>query len=214
MSRRKWASTLAGIGLAGTFSKQNPIPGKTAGTSGIVDAHVHVWSSDIERYPLAAGFRKENLWFPSFSIEELLALCRPAGIGRVNLIQMTWYGLDHSYILDAIASSPGQFVGTGIVPAITDVSVASPDRAMVALAEGGIYAFRIRGRSTRPPLHDSPQWMNHPGFEKMFIAGAEHNLALSFLMNPEDLPELERYVQPPSRMSRDHRSLLSHRGKG
>ncbi len=141
---------------------------------------------------MAAGFRKEDLWFPSFSIEELIALSRSAGISRMNLIQMTWYGTDHSYILDAIASSPSQFVGTGIVSAVTDVSLASPDRAMVALAEGGIYAFRIRGGSTRPPLGDGPQWMDHPGFEKMFIAGAEHNLALSFLMNPEDLPELDR----------------------
>ncbi len=141
---------------------------------------------------MAAGFRKEDLWFPSFSIEELIALSRSAGISRMNLIQMTWYGTDHSYILDAIASSPSQLVGTGIVPALTDVSLASPDRAMVALAKGGIYAFRIRGGSTRPPLGDGPQWMDHPGFEKMFIAGAEHNLALSFLMNPEDLPELDR----------------------
>jgi len=28
---------------------------------------------------------------PSFTAEELLALCRPSGVGRVNLIQMSFY---------------------------------------------------------------------------------------------------------------------------
>ena len=215
ISRRNWVSTLAGMGLAGASSGRRAVWGRTEGTSGIVDAHVHVWTSDTEKYPLAAGFRKEDLWFPSFSIEELFTLYRPAGIRRANLIQMTWYGVDHSYILDAIASSPKQFVGTGIVPAVTDVSLASPDRTMVALAKGGIYAFRIRGRSTRPPLGDGLQWMDHPGFEKMFSAGAEHNLALSFLMTPDDLPELDRMCSrhPECPVIIDHFCLIGRKGE-
>ena len=28
---------------------------------------------------------------PSFTAEELLALCRPSGVGRVNLIPMSFY---------------------------------------------------------------------------------------------------------------------------
>ncbi len=213
MSRRRWVSAVAGMGLAGAFSGSGTPSAKSYSRSRIVDAHVHVWTSDTERYPLATGFRKEDLWFPSFSIEKLLALYRPAGIGRANLIQMTWYGLDHSYILDAIASNPKQFVGTGIVPALTDVSIGSPDRAMVALAKGGIYAFRIRGRSTRPPLGDGPQWMDHPGFEKMFEAGARHNLALSFLMTVDDLPELDRMCErhPECPVIIDHFCLIGRK---
>ena len=105
---------------------------------------------------------------------------------------MTWYGLDHSYILDVIANDPEHFVGTGIIPAVTDVSLAGPARTMVALSKKGVYAFRVRGGSTRPPLGGGPQWMDHPGFDKMFQAGADHNLALSFLMGPRDLPEIDR----------------------
>ena len=106
---------------------------------------------------------------------------------------MTWYGLDHSYILDLIASDRNTFVGTGIVPALTDVSLPSPARAMVALSRRGVYAFRVRGaRTARMALRDWPRWLDHPGYEKMFEAGAEHNIALSFLMAPGDLPELDR----------------------
>ena len=159
----------------------------------IIDAHVHVWTSDTERYPLAPGFDKSDLWLPSFTPEQHFEFSRAVGKVRMNLVQMTWYGLDHSYILDRIAGDPETFVGTGIVPALTDVALPSPDRAMVALSRGGIYSFRIRGgHGARAQLGDLPRWLDHEGYEKMFTAGAEHNLALNFLMGPDDIPELDR----------------------
>ena len=159
---------------------------------GIVDAHVHIWTSDTERYPLAPGFTASDMWTPSFNAEELLDHCRPSGVDRINLVQMTWYGLDHSYILDTIAADPARFCGTGMVPAVSDITLADQGDAMVALSEGGIYAFRVRGRTARPGINDGPQWMDHPGYARMFEAAAEHNLAISFLLDPEDLPEVDR----------------------
>ncbi len=159
---------------------------------GIVDAHVHIWTPDTERYPLPPGFTARDMWTPSFTAEELLDHCRPSGVDRINLVQMTWYGLDHSYILNVIASDPERFCGTGMVPAVSDITLADQGNAMVALSKGGIYAFRVRGRSARPGINDGPQWMDHPGYARMFEAGAEHNLAISFLLDPEDLPEVDR----------------------
>jgi len=158
----------------------------------IIDAHVHVWTPDVERHPFAPGFETKDFWRPSFTPEDHFRYSRSVGPVRINLVQMTWYGLDHSYILDLIAGDPETFVGTGIVPAIADVSLPQPDRAMVALSRRGVYAFRVRGRGAQPILGDNPQWLDHPGYEKMFTAGAEHRLALSFLMGPDDLPELNR----------------------
>jgi predicted TIM-barrel fold metal-dependent hydrolase len=178
---------------------------------GIVDAHVHIWTDDLKRYPLADGFTVDDLWFPSFTAEELMALGEVAGVYRYNLVQMTWYGLDHRYILDVIQRYPGQFVGTGIVPAVTDVSLAGPDATMIELSKGGVYAFRIRGKSTRPKLfNDGPKWMDHPGYAKMFAAGAAHNLALSFLMTPADLPEVDRLCAkyPETPVIVDHFALI------
>lgn len=157
----------------------------------IVDSHVHIWTSDTKRYPLAAGFTTADMWTPSFTPEDLLTHCRRSGVNRINLVQMTWYGLDHTYILDVIASDPDHFVGTGMVPAVTDITLADQGDAMVALARGGIYAFRVRGGSARPPINDKMDWMDHPGYARMFEAGAEHNLAISFLMDPRDIPEVD-----------------------
>ena len=192
LSRREWLLAAGGAGLvAAACGSKSPTRPKAA-EHRIVDAHVHIWSSDTKRFPLADGFTPEDLWVPSFSAERLLEEAHRSGVGRINLIQMTWYGLDHSYILDVIANDPEHFVGTGIIPAVTDVSLAGPDRTMVALSKKGVHAFRVRGGSTRPPLGGGPQWMDHPGFDKMFQAGADHNLALSFLMGPRDLPEIDR----------------------
>ena len=154
----------------------------------IVDAHVHVWSADTDRYPLAPGFDRTDLWLPSFTPEDHARYSRAVGPVRMNLVQMTWYGLDHSYIVDLIAQAPQTFVGTGMVSAVSDVRLPDPDKAMVALAARGIYAFRVRGRRARPPLGDGPRWLDHPGYERMFAAGADHNLALSFLMGVDDIP--------------------------
>jgi len=64
-----------------------------------IDAHSHIWTPDVAHYPLAEGFAKADMKPPSFTAEELLAQCRPAGVGRVNLIQMVFYGFDNRYVL-------------------------------------------------------------------------------------------------------------------
>lgn len=162
-----------------------------AGTKPVFDAHVHIWSGDYARYPLATGFTAKDLEpIPSFTVEELLRHAKPAGVTMINLVQMTWYGLDHRYMLDVIGQHPKMFVGTGIVPAYSTAALPSPDRTMVELSKGGIYAFRLTGRRHAPGV--GPQWMDHPGYETMFTAAARHNLALSFLINPDDLPEVDR----------------------
>ena len=80
----------------------------------------------------------------------------------------------------------------------------------MTLARGGIYAFRIRGRSTRPAMRSTERWMDHPGFDKMFAAGARHDLCLSFLMTPADLPELDRMCRrfPETPVIIDHFCLI------
>src|SRR5437016_2654141 len=105
-----------------------------------IDAHSHIWTPDTARYPLAKSFTVDDMRPKSFTAEELLAICRPAGVGRVNLIQMSYYEFDNSYMLDAIKKYPDRFVGTAIVDPLSD----KPDDAMRALLPKGVRAFRIQ----------------------------------------------------------------------
>jgi predicted TIM-barrel fold metal-dependent hydrolase len=61
---------------------------------GYIDAHVHVWTPDVSHYPLAKGFRKEDMKPASFTPAELFKHSKPAGVDRINLIQMSYYGTD------------------------------------------------------------------------------------------------------------------------
>ena len=157
----------------------------------IVDAHIHVWTTDTEKYPLAPGVAPKDLWRPSFTPQEHFAYSRAVGQVRLNLVQMIWYGTDHSYILDLIAADPQTYAGTGIV----ELDDPEPDKTMLALAQRGCRAFR-----------EPPGQLDHPSFEKLFATGAEHNLALSFNMGVDLLPALDRMCRrfPQTRVILDH----------
>ena len=55
-----------------------------------IDAHVHVWTPDIKKYPLSDSYKVSDMAPPSFTPEELFAHCKPQGVTKVVLIQMIW----------------------------------------------------------------------------------------------------------------------------
>jgi predicted TIM-barrel fold metal-dependent hydrolase len=150
-----------------------------------IDAHVHVWTSDTDRYPLAAGFKKENVQPASFTPEELFKHTKAAGVGRVNLIQISFYGFDNSYMLDAIANYPDVFVGTAVINPLGK----DPAGEMTALGKRGVRAFRIHPKLSEQPVE---KWLQPEGYKKMFAAGARNRQAMACLINPDALPELDR----------------------
>ncbi len=40
---------------------------------GLIDAHVHVWTPDTDKYPLAEGFKRSDMKPASFTPEQLFA---------------------------------------------------------------------------------------------------------------------------------------------
>ena len=152
---------------------------------GFIDAHVHVWTPDTAHYPLAPGYKKADMQPPSFTPKELFAHSKPAGVDRINLIQMSFYGFDNSYLLDMMALYKGVFSGTAVI----DPLAKEPERRMAELAKKGVRAFRILPKlSKQPPA----KWLTPPGYGKMFAEGARANQALSCLIDPDALPELDR----------------------
>lgn len=156
-----------------------------------IDAHVHVWTPDTIHYPLARGFTKADMKPPSFTAEELFKHTRPAGVTRINLIQMSYYGFDNSYMLHMIGAHKGVFSGTAIV----DPNAANVDRQMTEMARQGVRAFRVYpglDRAGKANEGIGKSWLQAPGYGKMFAAAARNNQAISCLINPDALPELER----------------------
>jgi predicted TIM-barrel fold metal-dependent hydrolase len=163
---------------------------------GYIDAHVHVWTDDTAHYPLGPGWKKEDMKPRRFTPEDLFKHTRAAGVDRVNLVQMSYYyprqpsskttnGFDNRYMLDMMALYPNTFVGTAVINPLGE----TPEKEMTALARKRVRAFRIYPElGKRPPAH----WLEPAGYGKMFAAGAKNRQALSCLIDPRALPELDR----------------------
>lgn len=150
-----------------------------------IDAHSHVWTPDLDHYPLAEGFARSDMAPKSFTADELLAVCRPSGVGRVNLIQMSYYAFDNSYMLDMIRLHPDRFVGTAIVDPLSP----KPDAAMRALLPKGVRAFRIQPKYSKLP---SARWLEPAGYDAMFAEAAGSGQAMSCLIGPAEFAEVDR----------------------
>jgi predicted TIM-barrel fold metal-dependent hydrolase len=172
-----------------------------------IDAHSHIWTPDVAHYPLAKGFAVADMKPRSFTAEELLGLCRPAGVGRVNLIQMSFYEFDNSYMLDMIKFYPDRFVGTAIV----DPLAPNPGEAMHALLPKGVRAFRIAPNYSKLPVAN---WLEPPGYAAMFATAAKTGQALSCLIDPGAFPEVDRMCRkfPDTPVIIDHLGRIGVNG--
>jgi predicted TIM-barrel fold metal-dependent hydrolase len=164
-----------------------------------IDAHIHVWTDNVTDYPLGPGWKRENMDPRHFTPDEFFKHARPAGVNRAVLIQMSYYyprdltsgngkGFDNRYMLDMMALHKDVFVGTAVI----DPHGKDPEGEMRTLAKQRVRAFRIHPRLSKLP---PARWLEPPGYASMFAAGAKHNLAMSCLIDPDALPELERMCQ-------------------
>jgi len=154
-------------------------PGK-----GFIDAHSHIWTRDVERYPLRAGQTLKDLDPPSFTTEELLATAKPQGVDRVVLIAHTvYYGFDNRYMTDAAKEHPGVFKVVGMV----DDSKPHPDAAMRELLPQQVTGFRITPRVRR-----DAHWLDNPGMKLMWKAAADTGQAMCCLIDPQNLGEVDQ----------------------
>ncbi len=209
VSRRTFLATAAvslGAGLAGPGA-----PSAFAADDGftdLVDAHVHVWSPDIAAWPLAAAFTKADMQPASFTAEELLATCRPHGVSRVVLIQMSFYGFDNAYMLDCIHRHAPAFAGVAIV----DHDKPGVATEMKALKERGVRGFRLYANRK-----NAEGWADSAGMKAMWECGAEENLAICLLADPDALPAIAAQVAqyPKTPVVIDHFARLGmKRGLG
>jgi predicted TIM-barrel fold metal-dependent hydrolase len=149
---------------------------------GFIDAHVHVWTPDTERYPLARGFAKKDMQPPSFTPEELLKHAKPVGVSRIVLIQMSFYGYDNSYMLDTMRRFPGVFSGVAVIDEDN-----RPAETMRELKKQGVRGFRIR-----PGERSRATWLDGEGMAAMWKCGADEGLSMCHLIDPDSLPAVDR----------------------
>ena len=146
-----------------------------------IDAHSHVWSPDVERWPLANKKTKADLQPASFTPEELLALAEPEGVGRVVLIQHTVYhGWDNTYLIDCAKRLAGRFAVVGMV----DDDEADPSGRLKQLLPQAVRGLRIT------PRQRGEKWLETPGMEALWRTAAETGQAMCCLIDAKFLPSV------------------------
>jgi predicted TIM-barrel fold metal-dependent hydrolase len=172
-------------------------PPRDGVATGCIDAHSHIWTSDVQSYPLAAGFTPADMQPASFTPEQLLAHARPCGVDRVVLIQMSYYGFDNRYMLAAMRATPGTFSGVAVI----DEHGPRVRETMRDLKRQGVRGFRIH-----PGTRDVSNWLFDDAMTSMWKTGADEQLAMCALVNPEALAPLDRMCErfPDTRLVTDH----------
>ncbi len=172
---------------------------------GWIDAHVHVWTPDTVAYPLAEGYTKARMKPASYTPEELFAQCRPHGVTRIVLIQMSFYKFDNSYMVDMMKKHAGVFGGVAIV----DESQAGVSGRMRQLAEDGVRGFRLYTN-----LKNSDEWAGSAGMAEMWKTGADEGLAMCLLADPDALPNVDKMCArfPETPVVIDHFARIGMRG--
>jgi predicted TIM-barrel fold metal-dependent hydrolase len=172
-----------------------------------IDAHVHVWTDDTDHHPLAKGFTKADMKPGTFPPEELFKHTKPAGVERINLIQMSYYGFDNSYMLHVIAGHKGVFTGTAVIDPEGD----DPAMLMGEMAKKAVRAFRIYPKLTKAPI---ARWLEPAGYAKMFAGAEKTNQAMSCLIDADALPEIDRMCRkyPSAPVIIDHLARIGTNG--
>ncbi len=205
-TRRHFLTSTAAGGAALAISRAGMAADPAPGTEdGWIDAHVHVWTPDTDRYPLAEGFTREKMNPPRFTPADLLAECRPHGVGRVVLIQMSFYRFDNAFMLDTMRDHPGVFSGVAVI----DENGDDVPGTMARLAERGVRGFRLHANRATVGT-----WADSPGMKQMWKTGAEKGLSMCCLSNPDALPAIRQQCQafPGTPVVIDHFSRIGTSG--
>jgi len=180
--RNLLATSAAAAGAALLSSPQSAVAAINTEETPWIDAHSHIWTPDTSAFELAPGMTVEDLQPKSFTDDELMAIASPEGVGRVVLIQHTWFhGFDNSYLIDAWKRNPDRFRVVGMVDDLRPKA----GIAMKQFLKQGVTGFRIT------PRKGISAWLETDGMTEMWKTAAETRQPMCCLINPENLPEVD-----------------------
>src|SRR5262245_22745664 len=118
-NRREFLATLAGVAVA-----VNARSTERAAKPPVIDTHMHVWSGDPKRFPMAHPYNKDFKPPRTAATAELLVEEMDAnGVTHCILVQTICHGWDNTYLVHCLKAHPKRFRGQGLIDP-TDPKVA------------------------------------------------------------------------------------------
>ena len=165
---RRQALALTAAGLAGCVT-----PGGRR--AGFIDAHSHIWTTDVKRFPLALGKTVADLKPRSFTPEKLIALGKTEDVTRHVLISHgPYHGFNNDYYVFAAKKYTGVFAIVGAMDPRLDLIPAR----MIANHQLGITGYRILP-------NNNTDWLQAAPMQTMWRTGAAERIAMCPLIDPK-----------------------------
>ena len=148
--------------------------------NGHIDAHSHIWTDEIERFPLAPDKTVTDLKPRTFTPETLIALGKTENVTRHVLISHgPYHGFNNDYYIHAAKKYPGVFAIVGAMdPALDRI----PAR-MITNRRLSITGYRILP-------NNNTNWLQAAPMQTMWRTGAKEGIAMCPLINPKHIAGL------------------------
>ncbi|MCA9065257.1 MAG: amidohydrolase family protein [Planctomycetaceae bacterium] len=194
------AATLTSPGVLSATARATP------GTEDSwIDAHSHIWTTDVAHFPLREGVSVADLKPASFTDAELMEIAAPEGVRQVVLIQHhPYHGFDNSYLLDAVRRHPDRFRVVGMI----DDRLPGVSEKMDSMLKQGVTGFRIG------PREDHPRWHESEGLRMMWKTAARTRQSMCCLINPHEIRIVDQLCRsfPETPVVIDHFARIGMKG--
>jgi predicted TIM-barrel fold metal-dependent hydrolase len=202
LQRRTFLKRTVGAlaGLSAAVSGCRSATERPTGKARVIDTHMHVWSDDLERFPLANGIRGGGA--PG-TMEALLEEMESNGVDHCVLVQSIHHQWDNRYVAHCLKAHPKEFRVQGLIdPTQPDVA----DKLEYWVKEHGFSGVRLR-----PIYHRGKEgWLDGRSTDALWERAAKLDAIFNFYIGTEQLPRLEHRLKrfPSVRVAIDHLSQI------
>ena len=174
----------------------------------IIDAHMHVWANDQQRYPFAHPYVKNYQGMPhEGTVEMLIEDMDRYGCTHCVLVQTICHGWDNTYLADCVKRYPARFKGHGLIDP-TDAKVA--DKLEFWTKEHGLVGMRFSPMYYQNGNQGGDGWIDADETHRLWRKAEQLGSVFNFFIAPKQLPRLAKMAQahPGVRVIVDHLSQM------
>jgi L-fuconolactonase len=142
----------------------------------MIDAHVHVWTLDAERYPWQQTLAHVPIPSAPATAEDLMAEMTASGVRQAVLVQPSVYGWSNAYLCDCLERFPGRFAGVCLVDPSSPRNGADLRHWVVQRGCSGVRINLI--------AEQNPAWGLEAGPGRILAAAAELGIAVELQTHP------------------------------
>lgn len=180
-------------------------------TRPVIDAHMHVWASDLQRYPYAHPYTTNYPGMPhAGTVEMLVDDMDRNGSTHCVLIQTVCHGWDNRYIVDCVRRFPTRFRGHGLIDP-TDPKVA--DKLEYWTKEHGLVGMRFSAIYYVDGKNGGDGWLDAEHSRALWLRAEKLRSIFNFFISAKQLPRLAKLAaaHPQARFIVDHLAQIDLR---